>query len=137
LAAGSEKADADVSSELEAGATRAASRGAPDTAAGLYAAAAKLTPSGAPDDRARRLIGEAAAWNAVGDFASATTLAEDALALADAVGQALVQAGEAWARERGLTILGLDVWSTNEPALAFYERTGYRPESLSLIKRIA
>jgi ribosomal protein S18 acetylase RimI-like enzyme len=53
------------------------------------------------------------------------------------VGQALVQAGEAWARERGLTILGLDVWSTNEPALVFYERTGYRPESLSLIKRIA
>jgi ribosomal protein S18 acetylase RimI-like enzyme len=52
------------------------------------------------------------------------------------VGQALVQAGEDWARERGLTILGLDVWSTNERALAFYERTGYRPESLSLIKRI-
>jgi hypothetical protein len=84
LAAGTENADADVSSELEVGATRAASRGAPDAAAGLYAAAAKLTPSGAPDDRARRLIGEAAAWNAVGDFASATALAEDALALADA-----------------------------------------------------
>lgn len=84
LAAGSEEADADVSSQLEAGAARAASRGAPDAAAGLYAAASKLTPSGAPDDRARRLIGEAAAWNAIGDFASATTLAEDALALADA-----------------------------------------------------
>jgi DNA-binding CsgD family transcriptional regulator len=84
LAAGSEEADADVSSELEIAASRAASRGAPDAAAGLYAAAAKLTPSGAPDDRARRLIGEAIAWNAVGDFASATTLAEDALALAGA-----------------------------------------------------
>ena len=84
LAAGSEEADADISSELEIAAARATSRGAPDAAAGLYAAAAKLTPSGAPDDRARRLIGEAAAWNAVGDFASATTLAEDALALADA-----------------------------------------------------
>jgi DNA-binding CsgD family transcriptional regulator len=84
LAAGSEEADADVSSELELAAARAASRGAPDAASGLYAAAAKLTPSGAPDDRARRLIGEAAAWNAVGDFVSATTLAEDALALAEA-----------------------------------------------------
>jgi DNA-binding CsgD family transcriptional regulator len=84
LAAGCEKADADVASELEVAATRAASRGAPDAAAGLFAAAAKLTPSGAPEDRARRLIGEAAAWNAVGDFASATVLAEDALALADA-----------------------------------------------------
>ena len=84
LAAGSEKADAEVASELEIAAGRAASRGAPDAAAGLYAAAARLTPTGEPDDRARRLIGEAAAWNAVGDFASATTLAEDALALADA-----------------------------------------------------
>ena len=84
LAAGCETADAQVSSELEVGANRAALRGAPDAAAALYAAAARLTPAGAQDDRARRLVGEAAARNAVGDFASATALAEDALALADA-----------------------------------------------------
>ena len=50
------------------------------------------------------------------------------------VGQALMQAGEAWARKRGLTALSLDVWSTNQPALAFYRTLGYRPESLCLTK---
>ena len=38
------------------------------------------------------------------------------------VGRALMQAGEAWARERGFTVLSLDVWSTNERALEFYRR---------------
>ena len=50
------------------------------------------------------------------------------------VGQALMQAGEAWARERRFPVLSLDVWSTNQPALAFYRTLGYRPESLCLIK---
>lgn len=52
------------------------------------------------------------------------------------VGRALMQAGEAWAREQGMTMLSLDVWSTNERALVFYERLGYRPESLCLIKPV-
>jgi len=52
------------------------------------------------------------------------------------VGQTLMQAGEAWARERGLPVLSLDVWSTNQPALAFYRALGYRPESLCLIKAL-
>jgi ribosomal protein S18 acetylase RimI-like enzyme len=52
------------------------------------------------------------------------------------VGQALMQAGEAWARERGLPVLSLDVWSTNQPALAFYRTLGYRAESSCLIKAL-
>jgi ribosomal protein S18 acetylase RimI-like enzyme len=52
------------------------------------------------------------------------------------VGTALLQAGEAWARERGFDLLSLDVWSTNEAAFAFYRRQGYSIDSLSLIKRI-
>jgi ribosomal protein S18 acetylase RimI-like enzyme len=52
------------------------------------------------------------------------------------VGRALMQAGEAWARERGLPVLSLDVWSTNERALAFYGSLGYRTESLCLIKAL-
>ncbi|MCL2419125.1 MAG: GNAT family N-acetyltransferase [Conexibacteraceae bacterium] len=52
------------------------------------------------------------------------------------VGSALMQAAEAWARERGLPSLSLDVWSTNEPALAFYRRLGYTAESLSLVKPV-
>lgn len=52
------------------------------------------------------------------------------------VGSALMEAAEAWARQRGFGVLSLDVWSTNERALAFYERLGYRAESLCLIKAV-
>jgi ribosomal protein S18 acetylase RimI-like enzyme len=52
------------------------------------------------------------------------------------VGRALMQAGEAWARERGFGLLSLDVWSTNDAALAFYRRLGYCMESLTLTKRL-
>lgn len=52
------------------------------------------------------------------------------------VGRALMQAVEAWARARGLATVGLDAWSTNARAMAFYHRLGYRPESLHLIKEL-
>lgn len=52
------------------------------------------------------------------------------------VGTALMNAGEAWARERRLPAISLDVWSTNERALAFYRRLGYSVESLCLVKRV-
>jgi ribosomal protein S18 acetylase RimI-like enzyme len=52
------------------------------------------------------------------------------------VGRALMQAAEAWARERGLPALSLDVWSTNERAIRFYRGLGYRPGSLCLIKTL-
>jgi ribosomal protein S18 acetylase RimI-like enzyme len=52
------------------------------------------------------------------------------------VGRALMQAAEAWARERGFDVLSLDVWSTNDAALAFYRRLGYSVESLTLMKRL-
>lgn len=53
------------------------------------------------------------------------------------VGTALMNAAEAWARERGLPELSLDVWSTNERALAFYRRLGYCAESSCLVKRVS
>lgn len=52
------------------------------------------------------------------------------------VGTALMEAGEAWARDHGLPALSLDVWSTNKRALAFYQRLGYFAESLCLVKPI-
>jgi ribosomal protein S18 acetylase RimI-like enzyme len=52
------------------------------------------------------------------------------------VGTALMAAGEGWARDRGFELLSLDVWSTNDAALAFYRRLGYAVDSLSLIKRL-
>jgi ribosomal protein S18 acetylase RimI-like enzyme len=52
------------------------------------------------------------------------------------VGGTLMLAAEAWAREQRLPVVGLDVWSSNERAMAFYHRLGYRPESLHLIKEL-
>lgn len=52
------------------------------------------------------------------------------------VGTALMRAGEAWARERGFQVLGLDVWSTNHAASRFYRHLGYGAESLTLFKRL-
>ena len=52
------------------------------------------------------------------------------------VGSALMRAGEAWARQRGLPVLSLDVWATNERARAFYETMGYIPESFCLFKSL-
>lgn len=52
------------------------------------------------------------------------------------VGRALMRAAEAWARERGLLQLSLDVWSANERARAFYASLGYSAESLCLFKRL-
>jgi len=65
-----------------------------------------------------------------------TDLAVTADARRIGVGTALMRAGEAWARDRGLPALSLDVWSTNERALTFYRRLGYGAESLCLIKRL-
>jgi ribosomal protein S18 acetylase RimI-like enzyme len=52
------------------------------------------------------------------------------------VGTALMKAAESWARDLGMGLLSLDVWSTNETALAFYRRLGYSAESICLIKRL-
>ena len=47
-----------------------------------------------------------------------------------------MRAGEASARELGFDLLSLDLWSTNETALAFYRRLGYHAESLTMFKRL-
>lgn len=52
------------------------------------------------------------------------------------IGQALMRAAEAWAREQQLLAVGLDVWSTNARAMAFYHHLGFQPESSHLIKEL-
>lgn len=52
------------------------------------------------------------------------------------VGTALMRAAESWAREQGTGLLSLDVWSTNDAAVAFYRCLGYCVESLCLIKQL-
>jgi N-terminal acetyltransferase B complex catalytic subunit len=64
----------------------------------------------------------------------------DLAVIADArrigVGTALMEAGEAWVRDHGLAAVSLDVWSTNQRAVAFYRELGYSVESLCLVKDV-
>ena len=52
------------------------------------------------------------------------------------VGRALMQASEAWARERGVQLMTLNVLETNESARAFYRALGYAPEYAMFAKRL-
>lgn len=50
------------------------------------------------------------------------------------VGQALMAAAEAWARERGYRLLSLHVFEGNVRARTFYERLGYQADIRKLVK---
>lgn len=52
------------------------------------------------------------------------------------VGRALLEAAEAWARERGHRLLTLNVFPTNRRALAVYERAGFAPDTMKLVKAL-
>jgi GNAT superfamily N-acetyltransferase len=52
------------------------------------------------------------------------------------VGEALVAAGERWARERGYSLLTLNVFLENGPARALYERTGFHAETVRYVKAL-
>ncbi len=44
------------------------------------------------------------------------------------VGRALMEHAETWAKQRGHTLLTLNVFAENDRARRFYERAGYAPE---------
>jgi GNAT superfamily N-acetyltransferase len=50
------------------------------------------------------------------------------------VGRLLVEAAEAWAREHGYGLIGLTAMATNASALAFYDRLGFGPDTVTLVK---
>ena len=50
------------------------------------------------------------------------------------VGSQLVTAAEAWARQRGVAEMRLDVWELAAKPLPFYARLGYRTLSHTLVK---
>src|SRR3990167_1886410 len=52
------------------------------------------------------------------------------------VAQSLVKQAERWAKEMGFSRLALDVFASNEHALKFYERAGFQPETVRLIKKL-
>lgn len=52
------------------------------------------------------------------------------------IGAALIQRAEAWAKARGDQQVGLQVFQHNLPALRLYEKLGYRPQSIWMVKAI-
>jgi GNAT superfamily N-acetyltransferase len=50
------------------------------------------------------------------------------------IGSALMQQAEMWAKARGDRQIGLQVFQQNQPALNLYEKLGYRPQSIWMVK---
>lgn len=53
------------------------------------------------------------------------------------LGAALMQTAERWAAERGDRQLGLQVFVENQPALNLYEKLGFQPQALWMIKPLS
>lgn len=58
-------------------------------------------------------------------FAVVDTLVVDEAFRRRGVGQALMSAAEAWARQNGAVNIELNVWVFNQPAVRLYEELGY------------
>ncbi|MBX4383842.1 GNAT family N-acetyltransferase, partial [Mycobacterium tuberculosis] len=52
------------------------------------------------------------------------------------VGKQLMRFAETWAKERGIKVLVLDVFSDNQRAVQFYEHIGYSQEIVKMTKVI-
>jgi GNAT superfamily N-acetyltransferase len=65
-----------------------------------------------------------------------SVVATTAEAEGSGVGRALMEYAETWARQRGLTLLTLNVFAGNERAQRFYERAGYAPEIVKYAKQV-
>lgn len=52
------------------------------------------------------------------------------------VGTALMAHAERWGRDHGHDRVDLDVFAINERAIVFYERLGYRIDSMTMVKRL-
>ena len=50
------------------------------------------------------------------------------------IGSALMLQAESWAKKRGDRQLGLQVFNDNRPALNLYQKLGYQPHSLWMVK---
>ena len=52
------------------------------------------------------------------------------------IADALMSAAEEWARSRGVTRMGLTVWEANARARRFYDKMGYRAETVHYLKEL-
>jgi ribosomal protein S18 acetylase RimI-like enzyme len=49
------------------------------------------------------------------------------------IGRALMHQAQAWTQTQGYTQIGLQVFTTNQPAVDLYQRLGYQPRSISMM----
>ena len=54
----------------------------------------------------------------------------------EGVGQALLIEAERWTKEKGFRRLSLDVFASNGRGQGFYEKAGYQPETIRVIKQL-
>lgn len=52
------------------------------------------------------------------------------------IARALMQNVERWAKSQGYTQIGLQVFTTDLPAIALYEKLGYQPRSISMVREL-
>jgi GNAT superfamily N-acetyltransferase len=52
------------------------------------------------------------------------------------IGRALLEHVEIWARAQGYTQIGLQVFTTNQPAIDLYQQLGYEPRSISMMREL-
>lgn len=52
------------------------------------------------------------------------------------IARALMTHAEQWAKEHDYAAIALDVFATNTRAIAFYERAGYTPDHVRMVKAI-
>lgn len=53
------------------------------------------------------------------------------------IARTLMQQAETWARTRGDRQIGLQVFSSNQPALSLYQQLGYETQSLWMVKPLS
>lgn len=68
------------------------------------------------------------------DYAHIEVLSVAEAAEGKGVGRALLQAAEAWAKERSYPHITLNVFAVNDRARAIYERNGYGQETVHYLK---
>jgi ribosomal protein S18 acetylase RimI-like enzyme len=52
------------------------------------------------------------------------------------IGRALMEHARAWSKAQGYTQIGLQVFTTNQPAIDLYQRLGYQPRSISMMREL-
>jgi ribosomal protein S18 acetylase RimI-like enzyme len=52
------------------------------------------------------------------------------------IGRALMEHADSWAKAQGYTQIGLQVFTTNQPAIELYQQLGYQSRSISMMREL-